>query len=101
MCDNAFCVIDRPLWRNGVNRDMTALPGKAPISLPIAAVDLENQLKVALLSAADEVAHSECFDDEQRSEVYSILHALTSDADRHRQWVTLWADQTRKEAPDA
>ena len=75
--------------------------GKAAINLSDKAVGLEDQLRATLLAAADEIAHAECFDDEQRAEVYSILHALKSDSDRHLRWVGQWAGKAKEEVADA
>jgi len=36
------------------------------------------------------IAHAQCFDDEQRAEVYTILDALKSDCDAHRRIVGQW-----------
>ena len=41
---------------------------------------LEDDLAAAIEQAADQIAHAECFDIEQRAEVYSILHALQADS---------------------
>ena len=43
--------------------------------------DLEERLVKGLIETADEVAHVECFDDEQRSEVYTILQAMRNDSE--------------------
>jgi len=48
-----------------------------------AAVNLERQIGSVLRRAADEIAHAESFDEEQRSEIYSILTALESDNRLH------------------
>ena len=44
---------------------------------------VERQLAAALDAAADEVAHTECFDAEQRAEVYAILAALRNETHLH------------------
>jgi len=53
------------------------------------AAGIENQLSASLLASSDEVAHSEYLSVEQRSEVYSILHALQADTDRHKKTIRL------------
>ncbi len=75
--------------------------GKVAITLSAEAAGLEDQLRATLAATADEVAHAECFDEEQRAEVYSILHALKSDSERHLRWVGQWAGQAKKEVADA
>jgi hypothetical protein len=54
---------------------------------------IEHQLATALTATADEVKHAECFDDEQRAEVYAILQALRDDTEAHRATVDLLARQ--------
>jgi hypothetical protein len=61
--------------------DVSALPG------------IEHQLASALVETADEIRHVECFDDEQRAEVYAILEALRGDTEAHRAMVDLLARQ--------
>ena len=75
--------------------------GKVAITLSAEAAGLEDQLRATLVATADEVAHAECFDEEQRAEVYSILHALKSDSERHLRWVGQWVGQAKKEVADA
>ncbi|MCD6364446.1 MAG: hypothetical protein J7M14_01085, partial [Planctomycetes bacterium] len=55
-----------------------------------AAADVEARLAASLSETAGEVARSECFDDEQRAEVYVILDALRSDSKAHRETVGVW-----------
>ena len=47
-------------------------------------VSLEDDLAALLAEAADEVSRAECFDEEQRAEVYTILNTLQADAEIHR-----------------
>lgn len=54
---------------------------------------IEHQLASALIETADEVKHAECFDDEQRAEIYAILQALRDDTEAHRAMVDLLARQ--------
>jgi hypothetical protein len=63
-------------------------PGPADISRKAAA--LEEDLSRTLRRTAEEIAHSECLDEEQRAEVYAILEALRSDTQTHRRLVGLW-----------
>ena len=53
---------------------------------------IEDQLASVLNEAAGDVARSECFDAEQRAEVYAILDCMRSDTAAHRQAVGLWAN---------
>ena len=55
-----------------------------------AAADIEARLAASLSETAGEVARSECFDAEQRAEVYVILDALRSDSKAHRETVGVW-----------
>ncbi len=54
---------------------------------------LEEQLSGMLRAASEEVEHVECFDDEQRSEMYTILRALRADTELDRALVDLVARQ--------
>ncbi len=45
---------------------------------------IEDRLAAALDAAADEIAHAECFDPEQRAEVYAIISALRNETNLHR-----------------
>jgi len=48
---------------------------------------VEGALADTLHAASDEVAHSECLDEEDRSEIYAILHAISGETAAHRQAV--------------
>lgn len=50
----------------------------------------EKQLATALGRSVDELDHAECFDFEQRSELYTILHTLKSETDAHCAMVGRW-----------
>lgn len=50
---------------------------------------IEDGIARTLHQTADELAHAECFDEEQRAEVYAILQAIKTDTDNHRQAVEL------------
>ena len=54
-------------------------------------VDMEDRLVESLAETAGEFAHVECFDDERRSEVYTILQAMRSDSETHRATIELLA----------
>jgi len=56
---------------------------------------LENGLAAALTQTAEEVKRVECFDDEQRAEVYAILQALRTDTEAHRGIVDLLVRQLK------
>ena len=53
-------------------------------------VNLEQQLALTLSIAAKAVDHMDCFDAEQRSEVYTILQALRQDTAAHCTLVGQW-----------
>ena len=57
---------------------------------------IEHQLASALTQTADEIKHAECFDDEQRAEVYAILQALRHDTEAHRAMVDLLARRFKR-----
>ena len=69
-------------------------PGRA--DLPRKAVRLEEQLSDALRGAAEEVAHAQCLDEEQRAEVYTILDALRADTQTHRRVVGTWVSDRNR-----
>ena len=56
-----------------------------PATLDASAVrTIEAQLESALREVVDEIERVECFDSEQRAEVYTILQAMLSDCRAHR-----------------
>ena len=57
---------------------------------------LEDKLSVTLMETADDVAHSECFDAEQRAEVYTILATLKANTKTHRAMVELLTQKLRE-----
>ena len=61
---------------------------------------IEAQLAAKLAEAADEVAHTECFDQEQRAEIYTILQAMKADSEVHRQLVGRWISDVTGEIRD-
>ena len=61
---------------------------------------IEQGLVDTVRAAAREVQHTECLDEEQRAEVYSILHALKNDTEAHRQIVGQWVNDTTGEVRD-
>jgi hypothetical protein len=52
---------------------------------------MEARIAASLETTADELAHAECFDQEQRAEIYAILQALRNDSTNHQQMVRLLA----------
>jgi hypothetical protein len=58
---------------------------------------VEQRLAAALDAAADEVAHAECFDAEQRAEVYAILAALRNETHLHHDQAAALAGKYVKE----
>ncbi|HUU22921.1 MAG TPA: hypothetical protein VM389_10340 [Phycisphaerae bacterium] len=63
---------------------------EVPHDVSVKAAGLEQQLAAALSETSEELAHAECFDTEQRSELYTILQTLISDTQTHRQWIGQW-----------
>ena len=57
---------------------------------------LEDKLAATLTETADEVARSECFDAEQRAEVYTILKTLKANTETHRAMVKLLAGKLKE-----
>jgi hypothetical protein len=53
-------------------------------------VNIEQQLALTLSIAAKAVDHMDCFDAEQRSEIYTILQALRQDTAAHCTLVGQW-----------
>ena len=79
---------------------MTGLQSNTPADVS-AMAKLEDQLSAVLYQTADEVAHMESFDDEQRSEIYAILETLKADTQAHRVAVKLLSHRITVEAADA
>ena len=69
---------------------MTTNQEYVPADISRKAVRLEEELSDALKRTAEEIAHAECLDEEQRAEVYTILETLRSDTKTHRQVVGMW-----------
>ena len=61
---------------------------------------MEDKLSAALVETADEIAHAECFDAEQRAEVYSILDALKLDTEAHRAQMKLLTERLKARVGD-
>ena len=61
---------------------------------------IEQDLVDTVQAASKEVQYTECLDDEQRAEVYSILHALKNDTEAHRQIVGQWVNDATGEISD-
>jgi hypothetical protein len=57
---------------------------------PLKIARMEEELRDSLQRAAEEIAHAECLDEEQRAEVYTILDALRDDGQTHRRVVGAW-----------
>jgi hypothetical protein len=69
---------------------MTTNYDYVPAEISRKAIRLEEELSAALKRTAEELAHAECLDEEQRAEVYTILETLRSDTKTHRQVVGMW-----------
>jgi hypothetical protein len=61
----------------------------------------EEKIAASLVQAADEVEHADCFDTEQRAEVYTILKALQADTEIHRGMVSLLTRKLGEYVSDA
>ena len=53
---------------------------------------VEEVLATSLQQAAGEVARTECFDTEQRAEVYAILDTMRADTEQHQMAVGHWVN---------
>ncbi len=62
---------------------------------------LEDKLKATIAQSSHEVAHCECFDSEQRAEIYTILETLKSNSETHRAMVKLITQKMKENLPDA
>ena len=65
-----------------------------------ALAEVEDQLAAVLCETAGDVARSQCFDREQRAEVYAIIDAMRSDVEAHRQSVGKWVNDQTGEVSD-
>ncbi len=54
-------------------------------------VGVESVIVNFLEETSDELAHAECFDTEQRAEIYAILQAIKADTVTHRKTIELLA----------
>ena len=76
---------------------MTQAPGNTPADTS-KLVNLEAQLAASLTEAADEIAHIETLDPEQRAEIYTILEAMKYDTESHRGLLKLLASKVGRQA---
>ena len=60
------------------------------------ATSLEERLAAAIGKTVDDVAHTECFDREQRAEVYTILKTIRANTETHRDMVKLLASKMKE-----
>ncbi|HUT61049.1 MAG TPA: hypothetical protein VNA25_24645 [Phycisphaerae bacterium] len=63
--------------------------------IPLAAAHVEDELARSLSRTSRQVAQAECFDDEQRAEVYTILQALRADTNAHQELLGTWVSDNR------
>ncbi len=63
--------------------------------------DTESKIAASLAAAEEELARTECFDDEQRAEIYAILGAIRSDSENHQKMVKTVTDKIAKGVSDA
>lgn len=62
---------------------------------------MEHQLATFVGQTRQDVAHAECFDDEQRAEVYAILEAIESDTHAHKKTIKFLEHRLAGEPTDA
>ena len=62
---------------------------------------LADKLKATLNETSDDVAHTECFDPEQRAEVYTILKTLKANSETHRAMVKMLVHRLKEGRDDA
>lgn len=62
---------------------------------------VENQFAATLTATSDQIAHSECLDVEERSEVYTILKAIQADTKLHRETLDLLAHRLEEGGANA
>jgi hypothetical protein len=62
---------------------------------------MESRLAVFVGQTRQDVAHAECFDDEQRAEVYAILEAIESDTNVHKKTIKFLEHRLLGEPTDA
>mgnify|MGYP006293689037 FL=1 len=65
------------------------------------AADAEDHLAAVLARTAEEVAHAECLDTEQRAEVYAILESMSADSAAHRALIGRWVNDRTGKTADA
>jgi len=63
--------------------------------------EVEKQLVTVLGKSVDELNRSECFDMDQRSEIYTILTMLKSETQAHSETLGRWVSEGRQESCDA
>jgi len=66
-----------------------------------AVAGMQSRFAATLTATSDEIAHSDCLDEEDRSEIYAILKAITGDAEMHRRTVETLSDRIAKGGADA
>jgi len=80
---------------------MTEQGQYVPADISVVVAKIEDQLAGVLLRTTKDISHSECFDDEQRAEIYTILQTLKADTCLHRDIVGRWVSQSPREAAHA
>ena len=79
---------------------MTALQGQYVPDLGELA-GIVSRLAATLEKAVRQISHSECLDQEQRSEAWAILDAIQTNSLAHRNTIKLLTDQLAGGAADA
>jgi|GEM_PF-1840559 len=62
---------------------------------------MERRLASTLGRTRDEVSRADCFDSEQRAEVYAILEALQADTEAHKRTIKFLTPRLDGQAHDA
>ena len=63
--------------------------------------EVEKQLAAVLGKSVDELNRTECFDMEQRSEIYTILTTLKAETQTHQETIGQWVSDGSEEPCDA
>ena len=80
---------------------MTSESDGAFVSGTAKAARMEKQLAAFLEETSEELGYAECFDSEQRAELYTILQALISDTAEHQRVLGQWVSDRREGPADA
>ena len=59
------------------------------------AAEIEEQLAATLAKTLNDLDRAECFDEEDRSELYAILKAMKSETQSHQELLGQWVGRPR------